>query len=67
MRSRLDGCSPLKKLTQGFSYVTDSRGQTVSRVEQARVSEQIQIQVTDGEIQAQVTGLRPIDRSDWDV
>ncbi|MFR0077550.1 MAG: exodeoxyribonuclease VII large subunit [Blautia sp.] len=64
---QLDGCSPLKKLTQGFSYVTDSRGQTVSRVEQARVSEQIQIQVTDGEIQAQVTGLRPIDRSDWDV
>ena len=23
---KLDGLSPLKKLTQGFSYVTDGRG-----------------------------------------
>lgn len=59
---KLDGMSPLKKLTQGFSYVTDECGQAVSRLEQVRPGDRIQIQVTDGEIQAQVTSCVPVDR-----
>lgn len=31
---RLYGCSPLKKLTQGFSVVTDENGHGIHRVEQ---------------------------------
>ena len=59
---KLDGMSPLKKLTQGFSYVTDECGQAVSRLEKVRPGDRIQIQVTDGEIQAQVTSCVPVDR-----
>lgn len=59
---RLDGFSPLKKLTQGFSFVTDSQGTAVSRVNQVNPSDSIRIQVTDGEIQAEVTACVPIDR-----
>ena len=59
---KLDGMSPLKKMTQGFSYVTDECGQAVSRLEQVRPGDRIQIQVTDGEIQAQVTSCVPVDR-----
>ena len=59
---KLDGMSPLKKLRQGFSYVTDECGQAVSRLEQVRPGDRIQIQVTDGEIQAQVTSCVPVDR-----
>ncbi len=59
---KLDGLSPLKKLTQGYAYVTDNSGRAVCRIEQVQPSDMVRIQVTDGEIQAQVTSSRPIDR-----
>ena len=64
---RLYGCSPLKKLTQGFSFVTDENGHGIHRVEQVKPLDAIRIQVTDGEIQAQVTGSSLVDREKWNV
>ncbi len=59
---KLDGLSPLKKLTQGFSYVTDGQGHAVNRIGQVCPGDGIWVQVTDGEISAQVVSLKPIDR-----
>lgn len=59
---KLDGLSPLKKLTQGFAYVTGDNGEAVSRIDQVYPNEQIKVQVTDGEIQARVVSCVPIDR-----
>jgi len=52
---RLKGLSPLQKLNSGYSYVTDAGGRNVRSVKSVTVGDMIQIYVTDGAIQAQVT------------
>lgn len=59
---RLEGLSPLKKLSQGFSYVEDGQGRAVTAVEQVQTGQALWIQVTDGTIEAQVTGQWKADR-----
>ncbi len=51
---RFAGLSPLKKLNQGYSYVTDKKKQALTSVEQVRNGDTIYIAVTDGMIEAQV-------------
>lgn len=52
---RLKGLSPLDKLSQGFSYVSDSAGRTVTDVTQVKEGEELSIQVKNGRILARVT------------
>lgn len=47
---RFKGLSPLKKLNQGFSYVSDGDGRTIRSISQVRPDDMLQIQVTDGKI-----------------
>ena len=54
--SRLEGLSPLKKLNQGYSYVADKYKKTLTSVEQVQNGDTIYISVTDGTIEADVTG-----------
>ena len=53
---RLDALSPLKKLSGGYGFVTDSRGNAVRSIGQTGTGDRIGISVRDGRIEAQVTG-----------
>ncbi|NLL80229.1 MAG: exodeoxyribonuclease VII large subunit [Clostridiales bacterium] len=53
---RLKGLSPLDKLSQGFSYVADVSGKTVTDVGQVETGDALCIQVKNGRIFTQVTG-----------
>ena len=53
---RFAGLSPLKKLNQGYSYVADKYKNTLTSVEQVQNGDTIYISVTDGTIEADVTG-----------
>ena len=53
---QMKGLSPLDKLNQGYSYVADTEGKTLSSVQQAAVGDQITVYVKDGRIRASVTG-----------
>lgn len=47
--------SPLEKLKQGFSFVQNKNGKAVTSVLDVNVNEKIQIFVTDGQIEAEIT------------
>lgn len=49
---RLKGLSPLDKLNQGFSYVSDENGETVSNIEAAKIGAVLKIYVKNGMITA---------------
>lgn len=53
---RLKGLSPLDKLSQGFSYVSDKEGRTVTDIEQINAGDFLSIRVKNGRILAQATG-----------
>ena len=53
---RYKGLSPLNKLNQGYSYVADKYKKTLTSVEQVQNGDTIYISVTDGTIEADVTG-----------
>jgi len=46
----------LKKLSGGYGFVTDSRGNAVRSIGQTGTGDRIGISVRDGRIEAQVTG-----------
>lgn len=51
---KMRGLSPLDKLNQGFSYVSDEQGKTVNSIDKTEAGKLLYIQVKDGEIQAKV-------------
>ena len=55
---RFEGLSPLRKLNQGYAYISDDNGRNVSSVSQVSPGDSIEIAVTDGMITAEVTGGR---------
>ena len=57
--ARLDGVSPLKKLAQGYAFVTDSAGRNVKSAAAVRPGDAVNIRVSDGEIEADVRGTCP--------
>lgn len=59
---RLKGLSPLDKLNQGFSYVSDLHGKTITDINQVESNETLQIQVKNGIIDASVVDTRRLDR-----
>lgn len=61
---RLKGLSPLEKLNQGFSYVSDADGYAIRSVSQVDIGEELQIQVTDGCLTAQVTAKKELLRAE---
>ena len=48
------GLSPLKKLSQGYGFVTDSNGERLASVKQAPAGSEIRVQVADGKLTANV-------------
>ena len=59
---KLDGLSPLKKLNQGYSFVSDQSGKAVTSIEDVSVQEELTIHVTDGEITARVQETKGVFR-----
>ena len=50
----MDGLSPLKKLSQGFYFVSDMEGKNLSGVDQVETGDHIKIQMTNGCLEATV-------------
>ena len=61
---RFNGLSPLRKLNQGFSYVSDSSGKTVTSVSQVEQGDSLLVYVTDGTIRATVENTKKEVRED---
>lgn len=59
---RVEGASPVRKLSQGFSYVETEAGRNVSSVSTVNVGDRLQIQVTDGTIRTEITGIEKKER-----
>lgn len=51
---QLKGLSPLDKLNQGYAYVADADGNTLTSVQKVRPGDPVQIYVKDGRINASV-------------
>lgn len=54
LATKLDGLSPLRKLSSGYSYVADENGKNIRSVEQVQIGQKIKISVTDGQMNAVV-------------
>lgn len=59
---RLDGCSPLKKLQQGYSYTETKDGKTLYSVSQISPGELLTIHVTDGRVLARAEAYETLER-----
>ena len=55
---RLNGLSPLKKLSQGYAYVRDQEGRALKSVRQLKPLDHIMIHVTDGMVRAKVEEIK---------
>lgn len=55
---RFSGLSPLKKLNQGYSYVADEKGKTVTSIAGIKEKDRLFISVTDGTIETEVSSIR---------
>lgn len=55
---RFSGLSPLKKLNQGYSYVADEKGKTVTSIAGIKKKDRLFISVTDGTIETEVSSIR---------
>ena len=54
LAGRLEAGSPVKKMSQGFSFVTDPSGRPLTECAQVRPGEEIDVRTLDGKIHAQV-------------
>ena len=61
---RLEGLSPLRKLSSGYAYVTGENGKALRSVEEVRKKDKITIYVPDGRILAEVQDMRKENRTD---
>lgn len=60
--TRFEGLSPLRKLNQGYSYVADEKGKTVTSITQVEPGDRLTISVTDGSMEAVVADVRKEER-----
>ena len=59
---QMKGLSPLDKLNQGYAYVADETGRTLTSVGQVDVGDRMTVYVKDGSLQAQVMEKKRVDR-----
>lgn len=59
---QMKGHSPLDKLNQGYAYVADDTGRTLTSVGQVDVGDRMTVYVKDGSLQAQVMEKKRVDR-----
>ena len=59
---RLKGLSPLDKLNQGYSYVADAQGRTLTDIDRIAIGEMIRVYVKNGMMEASVIRKQSVDR-----
>ena len=59
---RLNGLSPLRRLSRGYAYVEDNKGNCLTSAEQVQQGDMVKIHVTDGCIRALVQEKETIER-----
>ena len=52
----MEGLSPVRKLSQGYSYTADENGNNISSVTRVKPGDMLHITVRDGVIHGTVTG-----------
>ncbi|MDD3251896.1 MAG: exodeoxyribonuclease VII large subunit [Lachnospiraceae bacterium] len=57
---RLNGLSPLEKISRGFGFLTDEENRRIEHVSDVQVGGHMTIRILDGRIEAQVTGTECI-------
>ena len=55
LSERLEDVSPVKKLAQGYSYVTDENGHTLTDAEGVKAGDRVKIRLLKGALEAEVT------------
>ena len=58
LSERMDGVSPLKKLSQGYAYVQDAQGKTLTDANQVKTGDAIRIHLLNGQLEASVTEVK---------
>ncbi|MGN0348751.1 MAG: exodeoxyribonuclease VII large subunit [Roseburia sp.] len=58
LSERMEGVSPLKKLSQGFSYVADAKGRAVTDAGRVQMEDVLDIHLLKGRLKARVTEVR---------
>lgn len=56
---KLKGLSPLDKLNQGYSYVSDEKGKTVTDINRVSVGDKLQVFVKNGRMETKVIAKYP--------
>ena len=59
---KLNGLSPLRRLSRGYAYVEDDKGSCLTSVSQVKAGDSVKIHVTDGYIRALVQEKETIKR-----
>ena len=64
LSSRLNGLSPLQKISKGYGFITDHDGARVESVNQVNIGDRITLRVSDGRLTGQITE-REVYRSEY--
>lgn len=56
---KIDGLSPVKKLSQGYSVVTGKSGKNITDINDVELGDMVTVHLINGQIDAQVTAVRP--------
>lgn len=58
---RLKGLSPLERISKGYAYVSDSKGNALVSVSDVEIEEEVTLIIRDGKINAKVIGKEKIE------
>ena len=61
---RLEGLSPLKKMSQGYGFLRDANGKSITDIHQVCLQDSIRIHISNGRLEAQVTDIEEIRRTE---
>lgn len=60
LSSKIDGLSPLKRIYEGYSYITNEKGKNVKSIKDIKYGESIKARVSDGYIESTVNGTSKV-------
>ncbi len=60
LSSKIDGLSPLKRIYEGYSYITNSKNKNIKSIKDAKIGESIKARVSDGYINSVVSDITKV-------